>query len=113
MLDINEKDGLTIVRIKEKDSFNALIAEDIRSELLVHFSRTNTKMVFDLDGIQFIDSSGFGVFLAAMKAANNNYGQFKICNVDSSVKELFKVLQLHNVFDLYDSLQEAMDDFDH
>ena len=42
-------------------------------------------------GINFIDSSGFGVFLSALKAANNNYGQFKICNVDEDVMELFKI----------------------
>jgi len=72
----------------------------VKESLLEHFNKPNVNLIFDLQGISFIDSSGFGVFLSAMKAANNNYGQFKICNVDEEVMELFKLLQLHHVFEL-------------
>jgi anti-sigma B factor antagonist len=68
-------------------------------------------LVFDLKGITFIDSSGFGVLLSALKAASNNYGQFKICNVNSDVMELFKLLQLHHVFEIYDELDACLKSF--
>ncbi|MFC2098789.1 hypothetical protein ACFLSP_03480, partial [Bacteroidota bacterium] len=35
-----------------------------------------------------VDSTGFGVFLSIMKTANNNYGFFKICNINAEVMEL-------------------------
>lgn len=111
MLATNEKDGVIVLKFEDSDRFNALIAETVKEQLLGYFNKPNTKLIFNLEGIKFIDSSGFSVFLSAMKAANNNYGQFKISNVDSDVTNLFKVLQLHNVFDLYEKTEDALADF--
>ncbi len=83
----------------------------MKESLLEFFNKPNANLVFDLKGITFIDSSGFGVFLSAMKAANNNYGQFKICKVDEDVMELFKLLQLHHVFEIYDTLDSCLKSF--
>ena len=58
-----------------------------------------------------LTSSGFGVFLSALKAASNNYGQFKICNVNKDVTELFRLLQLHHVFEIYDELDACIASF--
>ena len=68
-------------------------------------------LAFNLQGITFIDSSGFGVMLSALKAASNNYGQFKICNVNGDVMELFKLLQLHHIFEIYDELDTCLKSF--
>ena len=102
---------IIVVRLKDAERLNALIAEAVKEQLLEFFSRPNAQLIFDLEGIRFIDSSGFGVFLSAMKAANNNYGQFKICHVDPEVMELFKLLQLHHVFEIYDTLEACLQSF--
>lgn len=111
MLEQKEINDVQVVSLKDSNRLNALITESVKSELLQIFSKPNTKLVFDLKGITFIDSSGFGVFLSAMKAANNNYGLFKICNVNSDVMELFKLLQLHHVFEIYDELDPCLESF--
>jgi anti-sigma B factor antagonist len=87
------------------------MTEAVKVQLLEFFNTPRTSLVFDLKGITFIDSSGFGVFLSAMKAANNNYGYFKICNVHPDVMELFKLLQLHHVFEIYDTLKPCLKSF--
>ncbi|MEZ5073157.1 MAG: STAS domain-containing protein [Bacteroidales bacterium] len=103
---------IQVVKLKNTNRLNALITEEVKDELLTLFSKPNVRLAFDLEGISFIDSSGFGVFLAALKAANNNYGQFKICHVSPDVMELFKLLQLHHVFELYDEAQSCLDSFE-
>jgi len=111
MLDIKTVKNVTVASFKDTDRFNAIIAEPVKEELLELFNKPNTKLVLDLSGINFIDSSGFGVFLSLMKAANNHYGSFKICNISKEVMELFKLLQLHNVFEIYDNLDECIASF--
>lgn len=111
MIKVEDNDGVLVASFSDEDRFNALITEAVREKLLPYFARPNTRLIFNLEGIKFIDSSGFSVFLSLMKAANNNYGKLKICNVHPEVKELFKVLQLHNVFELYDSLDECIESF--
>lgn len=99
------ENGVELIRFDGLDKFNAIIAEEVREELIRHFDAPNTKVIIDLEGIKYIDSSGFGCFLATMKASRNNYGIMKICCPDTEVKDLFVTLQLHTVFEIYDNLE--------
>jgi anti-sigma B factor antagonist len=111
MLETKNIDDVLVVRIKDTQRFNSLIAEAVKDQLIEFYNKPNVNLAFDLSGITFIDSSGFGVFLSALKAAGNNYGQFKICNVNQEVTELFKLLQLHHVIELYDQLEACVASF--
>ncbi len=111
MLKVESINNVTVVKFNNVDRFNALITEPVKDELKQLFSTPETKLALNLDGIKFIDSSGFGVFLSIMKTAANNNGQFKICNIGNEVMELFKLLQLHNVFDIHNNLEECIVSF--
>jgi len=111
MLKTETRNGVLIVKFHNTNRLNALIAEPVKEELKSYFSTPNTKLVLNLEGIEFIDSTGFGVFLSIMKTANNNYGYFKITNISEEVMELFKLLQLHNVFELYNNIEDAVNSF--
>lgn len=112
MLKTESQNGVLIVKFNDTNRFNALIAEPVKEELKSYFNSPNTKMVLNLEGIEFIDSTGFGVFLSIMKTANNNYGYFKIASISEDVMELFKLLQLHNVFELYNTVDDAVKSFE-
>lgn len=111
MLNIENINDVTIASFRDTNRFNALITEPVKEELKSLFASPNTKLILDLSDIQFIDSSGFGVFLSIMKTANNNYGYFKISNISEEVMELFKLLQLHNVFEIYNKREDALKSF--
>jgi anti-sigma B factor antagonist len=111
MLKTEKINNVTVVKFNDIDRFNALIVEPVKEQLKSFFNKPDTRLALSLEGIKFIDSSGFGVFLSIMKTANNNHGQFKICSIRPEVMELFKLLQLHNVFDLYDSQDECVNSF--
>ncbi len=111
MIEINENNGVLIASFTDQDRFNSPVADTIKEKLLEVYNKPNSKLIMNLHGIKFIDSSGFSVLLTVMKAANNNYGEFKICNTLPEVKELFKLLQLHNVFEIYETLEECVESF--
>ena len=111
MLETRKINDILVVSLKDSKRLNALIAEPVKVSILELFNKANTGLIFDLQGVTFIDSSGFGGFLSALKAANNNYGQFKICNVNPEVMELFKLLQLHHVFEIYSELDPCLKSF--
>jgi anti-sigma B factor antagonist len=104
-------DAIIVATFDNVNRFNALIADPVKEQLKSHFARPNTKLILNLEGIEFVDSTGFGVFLSIMKTANNNYGYFKICNISTEVMELFKLLQLHNVFEIYNTLEDCVKSF--
>jgi len=111
MLKTETIQDIIVVRFDNVNRFNALIAEPVKEQLKEYFNKPKTKLILNLDSITFVDSTGFGVFLSIMKTANNNYGFFKICNINAEVMELFKLLQLHNVFEIYSSLEDCVESF--
>ena len=111
MLKTETIDDIIVVRFNNVNRFNALIAEPVKEQLKNYFKKPKTKLVLNLENINFIDSTGFGVFLSIMKTANNNYGFFKICNINPEVMELFKLLQLHNVFEIYNTQDDCIKSF--
>jgi len=111
MLKTETIQDIIVVRFDNVNRFNALISEPVKEQLKEYFNKPKTKLILNLDSIDFVDSTGFGVFLSIMKTANNNYGFFKICNINAEVMELFKLLQLHNVFEIYGSLEDCVESF--
>ena len=111
MLKIEKVDNIVIAKFEDVEKFNALITEKVKEELVQLFEKPNTRLILNLDGVNYVDSSGFGVFLSVMKMANNNYGFFKICNISPEVMELFKLLQLHNIFDIFEDLDDCIKSF--
>ncbi len=93
------------------EKFNALIADEAREQLQKLFYSPNARVIIDLNGIKYIDSSGFGCFLITMKTARNNYGVLKICGLSSEIRALFESLQLHTVFELFDDLESCIESF--
>jgi anti-sigma B factor antagonist len=111
MLKIENINNVTVVKFNNIDRFNALITEPVKAELKGLFNKQDTKLALNLGGIKFIDSSGFGVFLSIMKTAANNHSQFKICCISDEVMELFKLLQLHNVFEIFSNEEDCVNSF--
>ncbi len=61
-----EKEGKVDVITFSVDKINALITEDIRSEISKLFENPNSRVAIDLSGVHYIDSSGFGCFLSIL-----------------------------------------------
>lgn len=111
MLKTEKINNVTVVKFNDVDRFNALIVEPVKEQLKSFFNKPDTRLALSLENIKFVDSSGFGVFLSIMKTAKSNHGQFKICDIKPEVLELFKLLQLHNIFDLHENLEECVKSF--
>lgn len=111
MLKTEKINNIIVVRFDKIDRFNALITEPVKEEIRSFFNNAGTKLILNLEGIKYIDSSGFGVFLSILKTASHNKGTFKICCISKEVLELFKLLQLHNVFEIHDTLDNCVKSF--
>lgn len=112
MLKNETKNGVEILSFDNINKLNILIAQTLKEEVAQYLTKANTKLILNLEGIEYVDSSGFGALLSILRNAKNNDSQFKICNVSSDVMELIKLLQLHNVFDICDNIDECLNSFE-
>jgi anti-sigma B factor antagonist len=110
MVNFEKRDNVEVVTFTV-NKINALIADDIRDQIVKVFENANAKLVIDLKGVEYIDSSGFGCFLSSFKAARNNYGTLKFANPEPSVKVLFETLKLNTIFELFDDTDTCLRSF--
>ncbi len=112
MLKHESNNGIEILSFDNVSKLNILIAQSLKEEMAQYLTKANTKLVLNLKGVEYIDSSGFGALLSILRNAKNNDSQFKICNITPDVMELVKLLQLHNVFDICESVDECNNTFE-
>lgn len=110
MINIEKRDKIDIVTFNVSN-INALISDEIRDKITTNIDNQNSKIVIDLKGIEYIDSSGFGCFLSVMRKARSSYGILKFVNPEPKVMEVFKTLHLDTVFEIYDDLDTCLRSF--
>jgi anti-sigma B factor antagonist len=110
MVNFEKRGNTDIVRFTV-NKINALVADDIREEISKLYAQPHAKVIIDLKGVEYIDSSGFGCFLSVLRTARNNYGALKIANPEPAVKLLFETLHLHTIFDICKDMEDCLRSF--
>src|SRR3989442_11184408 len=71
----------------------------------------NKKILLNLKGVRYIDSSGIGELIANYTTVGRASGQLKLINLTEKVQDLLVITKLLTVFDVYESESEALSSF--
>ena len=112
MISVRQIDDVTEVMFNNLKKLNILVSDDVKTEFDNFFEIPNLKLLVNMEGIEFIDSSGFAIFLSNIKRIQKNNVQMIFCNVSNLAFDLFKVLHLHTVFKIIDCRTEALKSFE-
>jgi len=112
MLKSETRNGVEILSFENVSKLNILVAQSLKEEIAQYLNKPGKKIVLNLEGVEYVDSSGFGALLSILRNAKNNESTFKICNISEDVMELVKLLQLHNVFEIHNSVDECVNSFE-
>ncbi len=65
-------------------------------------------VILDLSGVPWINSTGLGILITGYHSIKAAEGTMKICNVKERVLSIFYISQLENIFDVYETREEAL-----
>jgi anti-sigma B factor antagonist len=69
----------------------------------------STRLVIDLGGTQFLDSSGLGALIAALKTTRQAGGDLRIARPPEQVLMVLELTQMNTVLRPYPTVQAALD----
>ena len=69
------------------------------------------KIVLDLSGLKYIDSSGIGELVSCYTTITNRKGQLRLTNLHSKIYSLLQLTALVSVFQIMDSNEDALQSF--
>ena len=83
----------------------------LRSMLDDLVDRSKTKLVIDMSNVEYVSSSGWGVFSSRIKEIRDSDGDIKIFGMDREVDNIFHLLGFDVIMRSFSILSEAIDDF--
>ena len=69
-------------------------------------------VIIDLGNVDYISSAGWGIFISEIKGIRERGGDLKLVRMIPDVYEVFELLEFHYILKAYDSIEEAIRDFD-
>jgi anti-sigma B factor antagonist len=108
-----EQDGLATVVRPVADRLDIEVASDFRSMLLSLIEQGNRQLVVDLNDVTFIDSSGLGALVSALKTIKRSQGtgDVRLARVQPPVVSLLEIIRLNRVFTTYPDIDGAVESF--
>ena len=100
--------GGVVVFVKE-GRIDAHNSADLKTEMNRLFEAGSINLVIDLKEVHFIDSSGLGVLVSGFKNASTRHGSIKLSGLQTQVKSMFELTRLHRVFDIYATVDDALE----
>ncbi|TVP85707.1 MAG: anti-sigma factor antagonist [Alkalicoccus sp.] len=97
-IQVEEQEKESIARVTgEVDVYTAAKLKDT---LIPLAEKENHRLVIDLSGVEYIDSTGLGIFIGALKAAEKSGSTLKLTGLNERVHRLFEITGLHEVIDI-------------
>lgn len=84
-------------------------AERVREQVEAELDRGLTEnLVINLEGLQFMDSSGLGVILGRYKRVTQNGGRMALCSVNDQLMKLFEMSGMMKILRIYQTESQAL-----
>jgi anti-anti-sigma factor len=69
------------------------------------------KVVFDLDGVTLVDSTGVGIIVTCFGRLKRAGGELRLAGVKGNVKDLLTMTQLDQIMRFYPTVEAAKENF--
>ena len=69
------------------------------------------KILMNLAGVSYIDSSGIGELVSSFTAVNKEGGTLKLLNLTQKIQDLLAITKLLTVFDVYEDEATALSSY--
>ena len=69
------------------------------------------RVVLDMEGISFVDSTGLGSVIAALKQIRSSQGDLRLAAPNQQVRVVLELTTLDRVFPYYSTVEEALTGF--
>ncbi len=105
-LDLSEREGWSLLAVSGE--VDVATVPRLREQLHVLAAEGRNLIVVDLDGVDFLDSTGLGVLVGALKRVRSTDGELRLVCSQPRIRKVFEVTGLTKVFDVFDNQDEAV-----
>ncbi|WP_078551283.1 STAS domain-containing protein [Bacillus alkalicellulosilyticus] len=106
-LEINQATTDEKVIVMLSGEVDAYTAPKLREVLIPLTEQSGNQVVINLANVSYIDSTGLGIFIGALKSSHTHQSKISLQGLTSRVERLFRITGLDEVIDIEDKREEA------
>ena len=109
-LNIRDNNGVSVIEISGRLTLGegtGILKDEIRRLL----AEGKKRIILNLAGLTFMDSSGMGLLVGAYATVNREGAHLKLSNLSGRIKDLLLITKLYTVFEVYDDEAAALASF--
>ena len=106
----NRKGDVLVIKLSgelmggsEAVNFYSLLYQSIEQDVV--------KIVVDMQQVNWMNSSGLGMLVSGLTTARSSGGDLKLANLSPRVRRPLEITRLENVFEIYESVDDAIRSF--
>jgi anti-sigma B factor antagonist len=106
-LEISSAQDGSVCTLTLEGEVDVYTAPRLKEELVSLISGGCVNVIVDLEKVAFIDSSGLGVLVSALRRAREKDGSVRIVCTRESILKIFRITGLDKVFPIFADAAEA------
>jgi anti-sigma B factor antagonist len=75
------------------------------------WERENPQILFDLAGIEYVDSAGLGFLIGTLRRAAQAGGSLKLCGLSAYLTGVFGIVNLQNILETFRTKEDALESY--
>lgn len=83
-------------------------APKLREQLVELVNNGHYHLIVDMEGVEFLDSTGLGVLVGGLKRVRAHSGALRLVCTQERILKIFRITGLTKVFPMHDSVEEAL-----
>ena len=101
--------GNALVIKVDETRIDASVAVQFKDKMKAMSGHRPRQVVLDLSNVEFVDSSGLGAIVGAMKTLGRGR-RLDLAGLSPAVDKVFKMTRMNSVFQIFDTVDAAVED---
>jgi anti-sigma B factor antagonist len=98
--------GFTVIAVSGE--IDVYTAPKLREKLITLVEEGSYQLIVDMEGVEFLDSTGLGVLVGGLKRVRAHDGWIDLVCTQSRILRIFKITGLNKVFAIHNSVADAI-----
>jgi len=99
-LSVNVQEDSNVKVLEVSGEIDAYTAPELKETLMPLMRESGNEIEVDLENVQYMDSTGLGVFVSALKASKESGSHYTLKNVQDRVFRIFEITGLSEIIEI-------------
>ena len=108
-MQVKREESVDAVVLSVEGSVDIYSSPELRGELKAALEKKAPRIVVDLGGVTFVDSSGLATLIEALQKTQKYKGMLFLCNLNQTVLGVFQLANLDHIFQIKETREAALE----